>query len=792
MLKFIIFQVIFLQLFLFSLFSRAEQLPKIKNIRIREYKTFSRLVFDLDSPTSYTIDQNDKILTLRFYPAIISSSIPYKALKDSIITKVSLVKEADGQIEINVYLNKTGLYRYFGDSNKKRIILDVFKNQKLFNKAKVLGFNVNVREKPNVNSKIMKKVNRGNIFKVQSFEDGWFKILLDDQKSGYIFGWYLEPIYEIEKSRKARDTEPEAHTKLGSPKTKRAVQSKVAQRDLKAEKPHTSYTSHSPEAERLYNSGISFFKKNDYQSALNSLNQLIQTFPDSKYVASAYFHLALIYSKMKGYSSEAIAYFDLLNKYYPNSFYASLSYFYKGKLFYKKEKFKEAKEMFEKFIKCSPKTKELKEAKIFLAKTLFKMGWHRQAQKVFLELEKKYPDFYIEDPEALYLMGENYFLLKKYKKAITCLFHVLNVYPQIKEKDVILARIADCYNYQGQKSASIKLFKLTEKLYPKTEGGLIAKIRLLEKADTVRKINEYRSIVETEPDTPLSQLAMFKLATTFYEKAEYKKCICILEEMMKRYPRSSLFENVLYLLEKALLKQIEVYTSQKSYIKLINFYLNKKQFFLKVKNPHCFLYLGNAFKEMRLYDQAINVYHMADNLFWDDGKKDEWLFSLGYLYFKKHSYNLAKEKFQELISSYPKSKYKKQALLYLGKSFYFLGDYNKAKKLLSKVIKTSKASFDLFESYFYLGEIFLTQGKYLKALNLYKKAINIGGDSKSLSFIFYNMGKCYLGLNKEKKAMEAFNQVQDGLVKKMANILTSQIDINHKLRELNETSKFIK
>jgi len=40
--------------------------------------------------------------------------------------------------------------------------------------------------------------------------------------------------------------------------------------------------------------------------------------------------------------------------------------------------------------------------------------------------------------------------------------------------------------------------------------------------------------------------------------------------------------------------------------------------------------------------------------------------------------------------------------------------------------------------------------------------------------------------------MEAFNQVQDGLVKKMANILTSQIDINHKLRELNETSKFIK
>ncbi|CAD7774327.1 hypothetical protein DMNBHIDG_00907 [Candidatus Methanoperedenaceae archaeon GB37] len=67
---------------------------------------------------------------------------------------MSLVKEADGQIEINVYLNKTGLYRYFGDSNKKRIILDVFKNQKLFNKAKVLGFNVNVRENPMLIAKL--------------------------------------------------------------------------------------------------------------------------------------------------------------------------------------------------------------------------------------------------------------------------------------------------------------------------------------------------------------------------------------------------------------------------------------------------------------------------------------------------------------------------------------------------------------------------------------------------------------------------------------------------------------
>ena len=61
-------------------------------------------------------------------------------------------------------------------------------------RARVFGFNVNVRRSPSLQSPVIRKTNQSDTFPVLSFSDGWYEVLLENDKCGYIFGAYLLPM----------------------------------------------------------------------------------------------------------------------------------------------------------------------------------------------------------------------------------------------------------------------------------------------------------------------------------------------------------------------------------------------------------------------------------------------------------------------------------------------------------------------------------------------------------------------------------------------------------------------
>jgi hypothetical protein len=60
--------------------------------------------------------------------------------------------------------------------------------------GRVLGDNVNIREQAGLQFPVIKMVHQNEIVTVLSFQDGWYKIRLEDQKSGYLFGAFLLPL----------------------------------------------------------------------------------------------------------------------------------------------------------------------------------------------------------------------------------------------------------------------------------------------------------------------------------------------------------------------------------------------------------------------------------------------------------------------------------------------------------------------------------------------------------------------------------------------------------------------
>lgn len=858
--------------------NEAKPMSQIRNIRMGEHGAFSRLVFYTNSRISYTVSQDDKGLIVNFHPATISPSIFYNKLSNSLIKGVS-VSTQNNQVNIHVNLDKSpSACRHFTLEKGCKVVLDICRkeNRPTSKEGRILDSNVNIRKGPNPNSPTIGRADVNEIFEIISFQDGWYKVSLDERKFGYIFKNYLSPVNfdvapEQETSsplevKEAPSTEP-SHTK-GTGSKPRVIDSQF-------------HESENPEARRIYESGLTAFKQGKFKEAVLFFRQLIGAFPKSSFneaalyligdcyfnlepseyfqstlqayqraisaypksekIPRAYLHLALSLLN-KGYHPEAMAYLGLIGKDYPDSPYAPQSYLCKGKHLYEKGMFEAAREEFQKIVDDYGDSPEGKQASAYRAKCLFKMGWFEQAEVALTNLQEKWPDSYQQDSEFLYCLAENLFQLKSYQKARNYLFRVLNLFPQVDADHTILARIGDSYYNQGRKKEAIKIYRITENLYPGSEGAAIAQLRLLEEnmGDDEAKQNKvlcadrkdaralYTEISNRDPKSPLAELAMYKIATSFYEKKDYMPCISTLKEMIAKYPNSALLENVTHTLGEAWLELIKLYYAQGRYLSILDFYSRNQECLSKITNGECFLHLGNQFEQVALYDQAIELYQRADDLLWPPDKREECLFSLGKTYFKNRSYAQARYKLEHLLEKYPHCTYAEDARLYLGKCAYYAGDYERATQVFKQILKGSPSKAtqgealyllgmsleglgkfseaakalvqvgqayrvlervqDIFGVYYKLGDVLLKDGDYLSAVAAYKTALETDRRNEKSASLLYNLGKCYLALNKEQEARWTFGQAleisQDDFWKEISNTMLIQMELDHKVSGL--------
>jgi len=60
--------------------------------------------------------------------------------------------------------------------------------------GKVWGNQVNIREAPSLQSKVLCQVDEGITLRILGFSRGWYKIKMKDIETAYVFGAYLRPV----------------------------------------------------------------------------------------------------------------------------------------------------------------------------------------------------------------------------------------------------------------------------------------------------------------------------------------------------------------------------------------------------------------------------------------------------------------------------------------------------------------------------------------------------------------------------------------------------------------------
>ncbi|MEW6264167.1 MAG: tetratricopeptide repeat protein [Thermodesulfobacteriota bacterium] len=563
----------------------------------------------------------------------------------------------------------------------------------------------------------------------------------------------------------------------------------------------------------------------EFQNIASIYQEATNLFPKSPQVPRAYLMLGLAHYRMN-FLAEALGFFKLLQKNFPQSPLSLIGQIYQGEIYTLLGKRDLAKEALNAVLAKHPKGDLVIEALFRLGQAYFQDGLFSQANEVFKEALNRDNEFYVRHPEILNLMGEGYSHLGRQDLARAYLFHSLNLNPNAPNADLLMARIGDAYKESGQDEQAIGIFTLTRQIYPGTSGDLISHMRLAEYGalrslfkpegifravengtqETILKM--YKDIAETKQDSPLIQLALFRMGQAHFKQENWPAALEAFKTLLTKYPKSSLAAEARQYINKALVALTGDLYALKKYNELTALYNENKKLISEDNLPEVrhFLALTNAAQNLPSEAAAL----------WESNKDyaehgDERLFGLAQAYIQLGRYEEAIRTLAEFRKQFPNHKLANQALVDQARAELALGredqalvhleaamavdsslakdgqaqqllsqlylkrkDWDKALPALEKALAAYKGQpgreQDVFWLYARMGQVLIQQGRVEEALTAYDSAIRLSPQNPfpETLYLIANAYKQHGLPDKHKNVIETLKQTQDPFWRKVA------------------------
>lgn len=362
--------------------------------------------------------------------------------------------------------------------------------------------------------------------------------------------------------------------------------------------------------------------KNHFQEVMTAFQAAISYNPKSLRMSSALLNMGLTNLKV-GNIPEAKAYFKLVRTKYPNDSNTPLTYFYMGDHYLKNREYQKAADNFQYVVQQYPDSSMDQACAIGLTKALKELGFYKQAFEIMDYVAKRWPRYYIKDPEFLMLSG--YIELKNHtlERAKENFWLYINLVPEGKNMDIALARIGDIYVMSDNKKAAREVYERAAQMYPDKEGGLIAKMRLAEEGvfDTpslkkmfsvfdrpysLRPKEVYTQIIEKYPKSPLAPVAQLKLAMWQFWSNNLLQTIETVDSFTKKYPDQELLPKALSVGRKAFAQWVATSIPNARFKDIIDTW-KKYPFLHQETDPETRLAIATSFWKTGSGDQALDL-----------------------------------------------------------------------------------------------------------------------------------------------------------------------------------------
>lgn len=541
----------------------------------------------------------------------------------------------------------------------------------------------------------------------------------------------------------------------------------------------------------------------DYTRLLTAermFQDVLVSFPTSDLLPFAYTAIGMINIALKN-TAAAEGYLNIVNQGYPQYPGMPEVHYHLAQIYTEKGYTDKALGYYKKVVESPVENTYIADAGVGYGKSLFKKRHYFDALAMFnyvvaIDVKKVYAS-----PELLLNMAQANFELGLSTPARQNFMRVLNLFPDIPDRDVVLSRAGDAYGMENNSEKAIKIYELVRKRFPDSQGYVNASIGIARYLKTdPEKIEIYEMIKQKFPENTYARIAMMRLAEIYQKNKEYDKCIKEIEDLLSTHPRGLRYEAV-KLMQKAYEALFKEQLKTDEYTSILNRYESEHTKLDKMGSREIAFYVGIAYLKASLYEPAFNHLINAYKQYKRSRRSPELLFGLGVAMDESARDDDALKLFGAFSKQFPKNKQRVKALtrmgeIYSGKNRFtdagkkFKRAYalsanplEKGKILLQqadlyerqKDLKTastlragavknfaaaSGTNYDILAgAYKTLGNTYLSMESYVQAADAFLKAMNFSEGNRAKANLGFLLGDAYQKGNIIKKAKEAFEQV---------------------------------
>ncbi len=543
--------------------------------------------------------------------------------------------------------------------------------------------------------------------------------------------------------------------------------------------------------------------KQEYTSLLTSekmFQDALVSFPKSTYVPFAYTAIGMINLALKN-PSAAEGYLNIVKQGYPQ--YSGLPevHYHLAGIYDEKGYVDKALGYYKQVFESLVENNYISDAGVGYGKALFKKRQYFDSLSVFNYVVKSNVKKVYESPELLLNMASANFELGLSTPARQNFMRVLNLFPEIPDRDVLLSRVGDTYGMENDSEKAIKIYGLVRELFPDSQGYVSASIGIARYLKTdPEKIDIYEMIKEKFPENTYARIAMMRLAEIYQKNGEYNKCIKEIEDLLSTHPRGLRYEAVKLMQQayEALFKQ-ELKADE--YTSILNRYEAEHTKIDKMGSREISFHVGMAYLRANLHEQAFNHLITSYKRYKRSERSSELLFGLGVTMDESGRDDDALKLFSAFSKRFPRNKHGVTALtrmgkIYSGKKLFKqsvekfkkayalssdhlekgkilirhsniyekLNDLKAASKLRAQAVKDFAAApgknYDILaDAYKLLGNTYLSLESYVQAADAFSKALNFSEGDRAKANLGFLLGDAYQKGNIIQKAKEVFEQV---------------------------------
>ena len=507
-------------------------------------------------------------------------------------------------------------------------------------------------------------------------------------------------------------------------------------------------------------------KLKNYEQALSAFQELIETFPDSRFQEEAMFKVAYLLGQL-GRDDEALEQYEALVTQFPESKsqYFTLAYFNQGATYSGQRNYDKARENYEKSSQSTTDRKRKAKIQLRIGKTYLDQGDNKNAIAAYESLLEEYPDsnFIAQAKKAI---ADSHFNMEKWDQAIDWYNKVIKEHQDAKDV------LPNCYYQIGNAYNKISV-KHTE---ANETDQAIEKLK--------QGLNWYQKTLDNFPDSYLTyyniSYDLYQIWNTNYEKQNNKAAQLALQ-MLKG---ESLFSLDLRMVETGLILIASKSEQQQNYQEALRAYQELVNNFPSSDLISLALYgLGNANYQLKNYKEARKTLAGFLQLFPNSDRKGdaERLIAQSYFdegkdHYKRKAYKTARETFDKLLRQFPNSDLKGEARRLSAHSYRLEEKYDQAYLAFDTLTGTEfdgsseqeeamyyaayslkKLSVDEIPNYEILNETLSDE-----VLARYTEFLTLFPDSKYVSDAYFDQGKIYTAQKKIWVCTETLRRCLEG------------------------------